>query len=93
MCSSDLPSLRKGKEAKFRESKYLELTSKGSFISVDDLARAPSQQKLITLLKEKKEISLKSTQAFGISSTAINALLEKGFLVNLEFLMIITLKV
>ena len=74
------PSLRKGKEAKFRESKYLELTSKGSFISVDDLSRAPSQQKLITLLKEKKEISLKSTQAFGISSTAINALLEKGFI-------------
>ena len=41
------PSLRKGKEAKFRESKYLELTSKGSFISLDDLARAPSQQKLV----------------------------------------------
>ena len=73
------PSLRKGKEAKFRESKYLELTSKGSFISLDDLARAPSQQKLVSLLKEKKEISLKSTQAFGISSAAVNGLIEKGY--------------
>ena len=73
------PSLRKGKEAKFRESKYLELTSKGSFISLNDLARAPSQQKLVSLLKEKKEISLKSTQAFGISSAAVNGLIEKGY--------------
>ena len=72
------PSIRKGKEAKFRESKYLELTSKGSFLKSEDLARAPIQQKLLALLKEKKEITLKSAQAFGISTTAINSLIEKA---------------
>ena len=74
------PSIRKGKDAKFRESKYLELTSKGSFLQATDLSRAPSQQKLIELLKEKKEISLKSAQAFGISAAVINGLVEKGFI-------------
>jgi primosomal protein N' (replication factor Y) len=74
------PSIRKGKEAKFRESKYLELTSKGSFLQSEDLARAPIQQKLLALLKEKKEITLKSAQAFGISTTAINSLIEKGYI-------------
>ena len=74
------PSIRKGKEAKFKESKYLELTSKGSFLQSEDLTRAPSQQKLIELLKEKKEISLKSAQAFGISAAVINGLVEKGYI-------------
>ena len=74
------PSIRKGKDAKFRESKYLELTSKGSFLQATDLSRAPSQQKLIELLKEKREISLKSAQAFGISAAVINGLIEKGFI-------------
>ena len=74
------PSIRKGKEAKFKESKYLELTSKGSFLQSEDLTRAPSQQKLIELLKEKKEISLKSAQAFGISVAVINGLVEKGYI-------------
>ena len=74
------PSIRKGKDAKFRESKYLELTSKGSFLQATDLSRAPSQQKLIELLKEKTEISLKSAQAFGISAAVINGLVEKGFI-------------
>ena len=74
------PSIRKGKDAKFRESKYLELTSKGSFLQATDLSRAPSQQKLIELLKEKTEISLKSAQAFGISAAVINGLIEKGFI-------------
>jgi len=74
------PSIRKGKEAKFRESKYLELTSKGSFLQSEDLARAPIQQKLLALLTEKKEITLKSAQAFGISTTAITSLIEKGYI-------------
>ena len=73
------PSLRKGKEAKFRETKYLELTSKGSFLEEETLTRAPSQQKLISILKDKKEMTLKSAQAFGISTAAVNGLIEKGF--------------
>ena len=73
------PSLRKGKEAKFRESQYLELTSKGSFLDEEALSRAPIQQKLISILKDKKEITLKSAQAFGVSNAVINGLIEKGF--------------
>ena len=73
------PSLRKGKEAKFRESQYLELTSKGSFLEEEALSRAPIQQKLISILKDKKEITLKSAQAFGVSNAAVNGLIEKGF--------------
>ena len=73
------PSLRKGKEAKFRESQYLELTSKGSFLEEESLSRAPIQQKLISILKDKKEIKLKSAQAFGVSNAAVNGLIEKGF--------------
>tara|TARA_Y100000741_G_scaffold222959_1_gene170140 strand:+ start:647 stop:2857 length:2211 start_codon:yes stop_codon:yes gene_type:complete len=73
------PSLRKGKEAKFRESQYLELTSKGSFLDEEALSRAPIQQKLISILKDKKEITLKSAQAFGVSNVVINGLIEKGF--------------
>ena len=65
------PSLRKGKEAKFRETKYLELTSKGSFLEEETLTRAPSQQKLISILKDKKEMTLKSAQAFGISNACL----------------------
>ena len=74
------PSIRKGKEAKFKESKYIELTSKGSFLPEEELSRAPSQKKLVALLKEKKEITLKSAQAFGISTAAINGLIEKGYI-------------
>ena len=73
------PSLRKGKEAKFRESQYLELTSKGSFLEEESLSRAPIQQKLISILKDKKEITLKSAQAFGVSNAVVNGLIEKGF--------------
>ena len=73
------PSLRKGKEAKFRESQYLELTSKGSFLDEEALSRAPIQQKLISILKDKKEITLKSAQAFGVSNAVVNGLIEKGF--------------
>ena len=74
------PSLRKGKEASFKESKYLELTSKGSFLKEEDLARAPGQKKLVSLLKEKKELSAKSAKAYGISNAVINGLEQKGYI-------------
>ena len=45
----------------------------------ETLTRAPSQQKLISILKDKKEMTLKSAQAFGISNAAVNGLIEKGF--------------
>ena len=57
----------------------MELTSKGSFLDEEALSRAPIQQKLISILKDKKEITLKSAQAFGVSNAVINGLIEKGF--------------
>ena len=51
------PPIRKGKEAKFVEVKFLELTSKGDFLNIDDLSKAPNQKKLIEVLKDKKELS------------------------------------
>ena len=76
------PSLRKGKEAKFKESKYIELTNKGSLLREEDLYRAPAQLKLISLLKEKKEVTIKSAQAFGISSAVIKGLIDKEYVAS-----------
>ena len=76
------PSLRKGKEAKFKESKYIELTNKGSLLREEDLSRAPAQLKLISLLKEKKEVTIKSAQAFGISSAVIKGLIDKEYVAS-----------
>ena len=74
------PSLRKGNEASFRQSKYIEITSKGEFINEDLLSNAPVQRKLITILKEKKEISLKSLTAFEIGPSAVSGLEDKGYI-------------
>ena len=74
------PSLRKGNEASFRQSKYIEITSKGEFMNEDLLSNAPVQRKLITILKEKKEISLKSLTAFEISPSAVTGLEDKGYI-------------
>ena len=76
------PSLRKGKEAKFKESKYIELTNKGSLLKEEDLSRAPAQLKLISLLKEKTEVTIKSAQAFGISSAVIKGLIDKEYVAS-----------
>ena len=74
------PSLRKGEEAKFRQAKYLELTSRGEFLDMKSLENAPAQKKLITLLQEKHEVSIRSLKAFGISSASVKSLINKGFI-------------
>jgi len=74
------PSIRKGKEAKFAEVKFLELTSKGEFLNVEDLSKAPNQKKLIELIKEKKDLSQKAATAYGVNTSSINALIDKGFI-------------
>ena len=74
------PSLRKGEEAKFRQAKYLELTSRGEFLDMKSLEKAPAQKKLITLLQEKHEVSIKSLKAFGISSVSVKSLIDKGLI-------------
>ena len=56
------PPIKKGKEAKFLEVKFLELTSKGDFLNIGDLSQAPNQKKLIEVLKKKRGRSLKKLQ-------------------------------
>ena len=74
------PPIRKGKEAKFVEVKFLELTSKGDFLNIDDLSKAPNQKKLIEVLKDKKELSQKAATAYGVNTSSINALVDKGLI-------------
>ncbi len=74
------PSLRKGKEAKFLEAKFFELTNKGEFFDLAELSRAPIQRKALELFRSKKEFSQISAKAYGISSSALNALLTKGLI-------------
>ena len=74
------PPIRKGKEAKFAEVKFLELTSKGDFLNIDDLSKAPNQKKLIEVLKDKRELSQKAAAAQGVNTSAINALIDKGLI-------------
>ena len=74
------PPIRKGKEAKFAEVKFLELTSKGDFLNIDDLSKAPNQKKLIEVLKDKKELSQKAAAAYGVNTSSINALIDKGLI-------------
>ena len=47
---------------------------------IRDSSKAPVQRKLITILKEKKEISLKSLTAFEISPSAVTGLEDKGYI-------------
>ena len=74
------PPIRKGKEAKFAEVKFLELTSKGDFLNIDDLSKAPNQKKLIEVLKDKRELSQKAAAAYGVNTSSINALIDKGLI-------------
>ena len=74
------PPIRKGKEAKFAEIKFLELTSKGDFLNLEDLSRAPNQKKLIEILKDKRELSQKAAAAYGVNMSSINALIDKGLI-------------
>ena len=74
------PPIRKGKEAKFAEVKFLQLTSKGDFLNIDDLSKAPNQKKLIEVLKDKRELSQKAAAAYGVNTSSINALIDKGLI-------------
>ena len=74
------PSLRKGKEAKFLETKFFELTSKGEFFDRAELSRAPSQSKALELFRTEKEFSQMTAKAYGISTATLNDLLSKGLI-------------
>ena len=51
------PALRKGKEARFKESTYWKVTDKGDFFDLSELKRAPSQREGLELLREKGDLS------------------------------------
>ena len=72
------PSLRKGKQAKFKETVFWNLTRQGDFIDVSRLNRAPNQKKAIEFLRDKREVSQVSARAYGISTAALAILLKKG---------------
>ena len=74
------PPIRKGKEAKFAELKFLELTTKGEFVNLEDLSKSPNQRKLIEILKEKHELSQRAARAYGVNPSSINALIDKGLI-------------
>ena len=74
------PSLRKGKEAKFLETSFWDLTNKGEFFRMEDLSRAPNQQKALEIFREKGELAQIAAKAFGITQPALSALEKKELL-------------
>ena len=74
------PSLRKGKDAKFLETSFWDLTNKGEFFRLEDLSRAPNQQKALEIFREKGELAQIAAKAFGISQRTLSALEKKELL-------------
>ena len=74
------PSLRKGKDAKFLETSFWDLTNKGEFFRMEDLSRAPNQQKALEIFREKGELAQIAAKAFGISQPTLSALEKKELL-------------
>lgn len=72
------PSLRKGKDAKFLETAFWNVSTEGEFIKLSDLKRAPNQQKAIELLREKGELAQIAAKAYGISLPTLKSLQSKG---------------
>ena len=78
------PSLRKGKEAKFKESIFWKLTEKGDFVDLSGLSRAPNQKKGLELLREKREMSQHSLKAYGVSPVSLKNLQNKSLVKKLS---------
>ena len=72
------PSLRKGKEAKFKESIVWQVTEKGDFVDLLNLSRAPNQRKGLELLREKGDLSQHSLKAYGVSTITLKNLHKKS---------------
>ena len=71
------PSLRKGQEAKFKESIFWKITNKGDFFDLSKLNRAYKQREGLELLREKGDMSQKSLKAYGVSSITLDNLYNK----------------
>ena len=71
------PSLRKGKDAKFLETSFWDLTNKGEFFQMEDLSRTPNQQKALEIFREKGELAQIAAKAFGITQPTLSALEKK----------------
>ena len=73
------PSLRKGKEAKFLEAKFFELTNKGEFFDLAELSRAPIQRKALELFRSKKEFSQISAKAYWNIKFSLECFINQRF--------------
>jgi len=74
------PSLRKGKEAKFLETAFWDLTNKGEFVQLEDFSRAPSQQKALEIFRQEGELAQIAAKAYGISQPTLSAMEKKELL-------------
>jgi len=75
------PSLRKGKEAKFKETVTWKISNKGEFLDLSSMNKAPNQKKALEILrKEEGEVSQPYLKVLGISSQTLSALDKKGLL-------------
>ena len=74
------PSLRKGKEAKFLETAFWDLTNKGEFVQLEDFSRAPSQQKALEIFRQEGELAQITAKAYGISQPTLSAMEKKELL-------------
>ena len=75
------PSLRKGKEAKFKETVTWKISNKGEFLDLSSMNKAPNQKKALEILrKEEGEVSQSYLKVLGISSQTLSALDKKGLL-------------
>ena len=71
--------LRKGAAAEYPATEYWQLTEAGREIAPEQLKRAPKQQQLLELLATEAQPRSVITAA-NISSTVINAVVEKGWI-------------
>ena len=76
------PSLRKGKEAKFKETVTWKISSKGEFLDLSSMNKAANQKKALQILREEEELSQLHLKVLGISPQTLAALHKKGLLKN-----------
>tara|TARA_Y100000590_G_scaffold460127_1_gene618748 strand:+ start:343 stop:2553 length:2211 start_codon:yes stop_codon:yes gene_type:complete len=74
------PSLRKGKEAKFKETVTWKISSKGEFLDLSSMNKAANQKKALQILREEEELSQLHLKVLGISPQTLAALHKKGLL-------------
>ena len=78
------PSLRKGKEARFKELTYWKVTDKGDFFDLSKLKKASRQKEGLELLRERGDLSEQFLKVNGISKFTINNLYKKELIQKIK---------